>query len=103
VWPVEPDPTNVLPGNEALDVDRARALEPHGLELLVLEDHEAVVLDLVALGLIVLGDRFAGLGVDILALDAVAGFPVDRMERSVSPAVRAGSIVTGQVTSESFR
>ena len=80
VRPVEPDPADVLPRHEPLDVDRPRALEPHRLELLVLEDHEAVVLDLVALRLILLGHRLAGLGIDISALDPVAGLAIDRMK-----------------------
>ena len=80
VRPVEPDPAHVIAGDEPVDVDRPRALEAHRLELLLFEDHEAIVLDLLPLGLIVLGDGLAGLGVDILALDAVAGLPVDRVE-----------------------
>ena len=96
------NPTNVLPGHEALDVDRARTLEPHRLELLVLENHEAVALDLVALG------PFSptGLPVSELTYRLSTRLPVSRLtvwNRRVSPAVRAGSIVTGQVTSDSLR
>ena len=93
----------VLAGNEPLDVDRAGALEPHRLELLVLEDHEAVVLHLVALRLILVLDRLAGNRVDIPASTRLPVFRLTVWKRSVSPAVRAGSIVTGQVTSDSFR
>jgi hypothetical protein len=69
-----------MAGDEPLDVDRAGALKPHRFEFLVLEDHEAVVLHLVALRLILLLDRLAGSRVDLAALDPVAGLAIHGME-----------------------
>ena len=80
VRPVQPDPADIFPRHEPLDVDCPRALEPHRLDLLVLEDHEAVILDLVALPLILLGHGLASLRIDISALDPVAGRAIDRMK-----------------------
>ena len=77
---VVPDPLDAVGRHELLDVDRARALEPDRLELLVLDDDVAVLLDLVAADLVLVLYRLAGLGVDIAAADAVAGLGVEGVE-----------------------
>jgi putative transposase len=62
----------------------SRRVIGHGLardlELLVLQDYEAIALDLVALGLVFFRDRLAGLGVDVAALNPATGFAIDGME-----------------------
>ena len=74
------------------------------LDLLVFQRDVLVGAGLVALDLLVLLDGLAGLGIDIAALDPVAGGPVQGVEANLLAFGDAPAIIaTGQVTSESFR
>ena len=55
---------DLLARHEALDVDRVRALDPDRFELLVLDENVGALPDLVALDLVLVLDRLAGLGID---------------------------------------
>jgi hypothetical protein len=57
-----------------------RAFQRNRVELLVLEHDVVALVALIALDLVCVLDRLAGLGVDILALDAVAGRAVEGVE-----------------------
>ena len=52
-------------------------LERDLVELVLLEQHVLPVVDLVALDLVFVLDDVAGLGIDRLIADAIAGFAVD--------------------------
>src|SRR3546814_772988 len=77
---VVPDPVDRRGGDELVDVDGARALEADRLELLVLDDHVAAFLGIVAAHLVFFPHRLVGLGVDVAAAHAVAGRAVDGVE-----------------------
>ena len=77
---VVPDPVDALRGDETLDVDRAGALERDRFQLLVLEQDIVVLAARVAFDLVGLIDRLARFGVDIVALDSIAGPTVQDVE-----------------------
>ena len=66
--------------DELLDVDRARGLHGHGVEVLVREHHVAVLLDLVALHDVLEGDLFAVLLAHALVADPPAVLVVELVE-----------------------
>src|SRR3546814_3018469 len=72
--------SDVCSSDLLLDVDGARALQADRLQLVVLQHDVAVFLDLVAPDLVVVADRLAGLGIDVAAADAIAGFAVEGVE-----------------------
>src|SRR3546814_14885397 len=55
-------------------------LQADRLQLVVLQHDVAVFLDLVAPDLVVVADRLAGLGIDVAAADAIAGFAVEGVD-----------------------
>src|SRR5689334_20345098 len=77
---IVPDPADRIGWHKAVDVDRASAFERYRIELLVLEHDVLAVLALVPFYLVVVIYRLAGLGVDILGVDAIAGRTVERVE-----------------------
>jgi hypothetical protein len=66
--------------HEALNVDGVIALDLDGFQLLVLDQDVFALADLVALGLVLGLDRLAGLLVDELAADPVAGVAIESAE-----------------------
>ena len=66
---------------EAVDLDRVIAFDFERVEFVVFDQQVFVLGDLVALGLVSGVDRLAGLVVDQLLAQAVAGLPVDLPER----------------------
>src|SRR5262245_10579642 len=52
--------------NELVDVDRARALDLDGLDLLVLDDHVVALGDLIAAHSVLPRNNLAGFGIDVL-------------------------------------
>src|SRR3546814_8680539 len=63
-----------------MPTDVARSLLAYRLYRVVLQHDVAVCLDLVAPDLVVVADRLAGLGIDVAAADAIAGFAVEGVE-----------------------
>src|SRR3954469_24330264 len=70
---VVPDPADRTGRHTAVDIDRARAFQREGLELLVFEHDVLAVLALIAFYLVFVVDRLAGLGVHIAGVNTVAG------------------------------
>ena len=56
------------------------ALDGDGLELVVLDQHVIALADLIAAGLVRALDEVAGMLVDQLLLQPVAGLPIDLLE-----------------------
>src|SRR4051812_41639951 len=78
---VDVDVVDLGAGHEGLDVDRVRALDGDGLDLLVLDDDVVAFADLVTLDLIGGFHDLAGIAIDELPAQAVAGLAVEQMER----------------------
>ena len=81
---VVPDPADRTDGDEGVDVDRPRAFEPDVLDLLILKENVVALALLVALDLILVLDRFARLGIHVLAQHPCLGFPVEVMEADLA-------------------
>ena len=79
-WRVVPDPVDAVGRGEGFDVDGAGAFQPDRFELLVLEKEIIVLAALIALGFVGLLDGAAGLLVEKLADDAVAGLSAERVK-----------------------
>ena len=69
--------------DEFVDLDRPRRFQRHVLKLLFGDLDEGVGVDLVALDDVLVGDFLAGVGVDLGVFDAVAGLPVELIERDL--------------------
>ena len=69
--------------DELVDLDGPGQLQRHVLELLLGHLDEGVGVDLVALDDVLVGDLLAGVGVHLGVLDAVAGLPVELVERDL--------------------
>jgi len=67
--------------DELVDLDGARRFQRHVLELLLRYLDEAVGVDLVAFDDVLVGDLLAGVRVDLGVLDAMAGPPIELVER----------------------
>jgi hypothetical protein len=76
--------------DEFVDLDSPRGFQRHVLKLFLGQLDERVSIDLIALDDVLVGDLLAGVGVDIGILDAVAGFPVELIERDLSDSEVAG-------------
>ena len=68
--------------HKAINVDRVGALDLDRLQLLIFDEEELAFADLVAPGLIGAVDRFAGLLIDKLLAQPVAGLAVDLAKRN---------------------
>ena len=93
-WPTLPSGTQVVGTDqiaridlaavdELVDLDGARRFQRDVLELLLRHLDEGVGVDLVALDDVLVGDLLAGIGVHLGVLDAVAGLPVELVERDL--------------------
>ena len=93
-WPTLPSGTQVVGTDqiaridlaavdELVDLDGPRQFQRDVLELLLRHLDEGVGVDLVALDDVLVGDLLAGVGVDLGVLDAVAGLPVELVERDL--------------------
>ena len=71
---------DLVPRHEAVDVDGVVALDLDGVEFLRLDLDIFAFAELIAAGLLVALDHVAGLGVDHLLLQPVAGLLVDHVE-----------------------
>ena len=69
--------------DELVDLDGSRRFQRDVLELLLRHLDEGVGVDLVALDDVLVGDLLAGVGVHLGVLDAVAGLPVELVERDL--------------------
>jgi hypothetical protein len=81
---------DLTPRNELVDVDGPRAFNLNGLELLVLENEILALADLIASRNVLPRDDLAGLGIHILLLEPVSGFPIDAIETDFSRSDEAG-------------
>ena len=77
---VIPNPVDALRRDETLNVDRAGALKRDGFQLVVLKQDIVVFAARVASDLVGLIDRLTGVGIDIVALDSIAGPAVQHVE-----------------------
>ena len=93
-WPTLPSGTQVVGTDqisridlaavdELVDLDGSRRFQRDVLELLLRHLDEGVGVDLVALDDVLVGDLLAGVGVHLGVLDAVAGLPVELVERDL--------------------
>ena len=69
--------------DEFVDLDGPRRFQRDVLELLLRHLDEGVGVDLVALDDVLVGDFLAGVGVDLGVFDAMAGLPVELIERDL--------------------
>ena len=80
VGAIVPDPADRIVRHKAVDVDRMGALQSDGVEFLVLKRHILVGAGLIPLDLVILLDWSPRLSIDIAALDAISGGPVQHVE-----------------------
>jgi hypothetical protein len=69
--------------NELVDLYCARRFQGHVLEFILRHLDEGVRIDLVAFNDVLVGDFLAGIGIHLGVLDAVAGFPIELVERDL--------------------
>ena len=69
--------------DELINLDGSRRFQRDVLQFLLRHLDEGVRVDLVALDDVLVGDLLAGVGVDLGILDAVAGLPVQLVERDL--------------------
>jgi hypothetical protein len=63
-----------------IDFDGPGAFDLHGIDLLVFDDEVLTLRDFEPAGSVLSGHDVAGLGIDVLLLQSVAGFSVDPIE-----------------------
>jgi hypothetical protein len=69
-----------VPGHETVDVDGVVAFDLDGFQLFLFDLDIFALFQLVAAALLIAFDDIAGLGIDHLLLQPVAGFLVDHVE-----------------------
>jgi hypothetical protein len=93
---------DLLLRHEGVDVDRMRAMDLDGFQLLGLDLDVLAPGDLVAPPLFVLTNRFAGFLIHHRLAQPIAGLAIDLMKMRLAGLAGCGA-TTGHVTSESFR
>jgi hypothetical protein len=71
---------NLTSRNKLVDLDRASAVDLHGIDFLVLDDQVLPLCHLIAAGRILSGHNITGFGIYVLLLQTVTGLPVDPVE-----------------------
>jgi len=74
---------NLAAVDELVDLDRPRRFQRDVFEFLLRHFDEGIGVDLVPLDDVLVGDLLARVGVDLCVLDAVAGLPVQLIERDL--------------------
>ena len=97
-----PNPANAVGGHKHRDVDGPRAFQSHAFQFVVFEKHIVILATLVALDLVLLGNRFAADSIYISTFHPIVDFGVQGVKPHTLSLV-AGCIDTGQLTKDSLR